>query len=200
MDFLRSHHIYIAPQIEKELLMPVIATTLENRENMILSKIRRFNSAVLHFILSAKFRTIGATILGALGGLSLTSNIIPFAIEYAGIMDSFSARWELGGFASYTIIVWGIAARSAQKVGSKIVGSIILGSVGCFSAMIVTGVGINMSANALFTSGLVGLLYGSFGGMLIADAFRSLPVDPNDPDAPTGCIGDLAIFKNLNRP
>jgi hypothetical protein len=48
---------------------------------MILSMIRRFNTAILKFIMTARLRTIGASLLGALAGLSLTSNIIPSAME-----------------------------------------------------------------------------------------------------------------------
>ncbi|HIJ94330.1 MAG TPA: hypothetical protein HPP94_01030 [Desulfuromonadales bacterium] len=175
------------------------ASTMENKENMIFALIRRFNAAVLKYILTAKLRTIGATILGALGGLSLVSNIIPSAMEYSGIIDSFSARWELGGFAVYTMIIWGFGARSTQKIGSKIHGAIILGAVGCASALIVAGVGINTELYTLMTAGGVALFYGAFGGLLIADAFRSPPVDENDSDAPTGCIGDLGIFRNLKK-
>ncbi len=129
------------------------ASTTENRENMILALIRRFNAAVLNYIMTTKLRTIGAVILGSLAGLSLVSNIIPSAMEYTGVMDSFSARWELGGFAVYSMIIWGVAARSVQKIGSKIYGAVILGIVGCASALIFTGVGINTEIHALMTAG-----------------------------------------------
>lgn len=170
-------------------------STMENRENMILALIRRFNAAVLKFIMTARLRTIGASMLGALAGLSLVANIIPTAMEYNGIMESFSARWALGGFAVYTMIIWGIGARSAQKIGSKLYGAVILGSVGCASGLIVSGVAINTELTTLLTGGGVALLYGAVGGMIIGDAFRSAPVDENDPDALTGCIGEMAIFK-----
>lgn len=179
--------------------MRVTASTMENRENMILAMIRRFNAAVLKYILTTKLRTIGATILGSLAGLSLVSNIIPSAMEYTGAMDSFSARWELGGFAVYSMIIWGLGARSAQKFGDKKLGAIIMGSVGCASALIFTAVGITTEITTLMTAGGVALLYGAFGGLLIADAFRSPPVDENDPDAPTGCIGDMGIFRNFKK-
>jgi len=175
------------------------ASTMENRENMILAFINRLNAAILKYIMTTKLRTVGAVILGALGGLSLTVNIIPTAMEYTGIMESFSARWAIGGFAAYSMIIWGIGARSVQKIGSKKFGAIILGSVGCASGLIITGVGIGMEMNALLTGGGVALLYGAVGGMIIGDAFRSLPVDENDPDAPTGCIGDMGIFKKLQK-
>jgi len=190
-----SRHLYYARILNGSQLMRTKASTMENRENMILAQIRRFNAAVLKFIMTARLRTIGATFLGALGGLSLTVNIIPTAMEYIGIMDDFSARWALGGFAVYSMIIWGIGARSAQKIGSKIYGAIILGSVGCASGLIITGVGIGTDINTLLTGGGVALLYGAVGGMIIGDAFRSAPVDENDPDALTGCVGEMAIFK-----
>jgi len=179
--------------------MHASAKAMENRENMILALIRRFNAAILKYIMTTKLRTIGATLLGALAGLSLTANIIPTAMEYTGTMESFSARWALGGFAVYTMIIWGLGARSAQKIGSKMSGAIILGSVGCASGLIITGVGIGTDLNTLMTGGGVALLYGAVGGMIIGDAFRSPTVDENDPDAPTGCIGDMGIFRNIKK-
>lgn len=179
--------------------MSTSADTLENKENMLLALIRRFNAAVLNYIMTTKLRTVGAVILGALAGLSLTANVIPSAMEYNGIMESFSARWALGGFAAYVMIIWGIGARSVQKIGSKKFGAIILGSVGCASGLIITGVGIGTDLNTLLTGGGAALLYGAAGGMIIGDAFRSLPVDENDPNASTGCIGDMGIFKKLQK-
>ncbi len=114
-------------------------------------------------------------------------------------MDSFSARWDLGGFAAYSMIIWGIGARSAQKVGSKLFGAIILGSVGLASGLIFAGVGISTQLNVLLTGGGVALLYGAVGGMIIGDAFRSSPVDPNDPDSLKGCVGDLKIFEYFKK-
>lgn len=175
------------------------AETLETRENMILALIRKFNTAVLKFIMTARLRTIGATILGSLAGLSLTSNIIPSAMEFAGIMDSFSARWDLGGFAAYSMIIWGLGARSAQKTGDKKIGALILGSVGLASGLIFTAVGIGMVPNLLLIAGAAALLYGAIGGMIIADAFRSPPIDENDPDSFKGCIGELKIFEYFKK-
>ncbi len=126
---------------------------MENRENMILRMTRRLNEAILKFIMTARLRTIGATLLGALAGLSLTATIIPSAMEFTGAMDSFSARWQLGGFAAYSMIIWGLGARSAQKSGDKKMGAIILGSVGLACGLIFTGVGISTEMNVLMTGG-----------------------------------------------
>lgn len=179
--------------------MRASADTLENRENMILVLIRRFNAAIMNFIMTSKLRTLGASLLGALAGLSLTATIIPSAMEFSGAMDTFSARWALGGFAAYSMIIWGLGARSAQKSGDKKIGAIILGAVGLASGLIFTGVGIGTEPNTLITGGGAALLYGAVGGLIIGDAFRSLPVDENDPDAPTGCIGDLGIFRYFKK-
>lgn len=172
---------------------------MENRENMSLRMIRKFNAAILKSIMSAKLRTVGATLLGALAGLSLTSNIIPSAMEFSGVMDSFSARWGLGGFAVYSMIVWGLGGRAAQKTGDKKFGALILGSVGLASGLIFTGVGIGTDMKLLLTGGGAALLYGAIGGMIIGDAMRSPPVDENDPDAPTGTIGELKIFEYFKK-
>jgi len=181
----------------KEISMSVPAETMETRENMFLRMIRRFNEAILKFIMTAKLRTIGATLLGALAGLSLTSNIIPSAMEFTDAMDSFSARWGLGGFAAYAMIIWGLGARSAQKSGDKKIGAIILGSVGLASGLIFTAVGIGTQLNLLLTGGGAAMLYGAIGGMIIGDAFRSPPVDLNDPDA--GSIGEMGLFRYFKK-
>lgn len=179
--------------------MDVPANTMKNRENMILGMIRKFNAAILNYIFTTRLRTIGAVILGSLAGLSLVSNIMPTALEYGGVMDSFSARWEIGAFASYSMIVWGIGARSAQRIGSKLAGAIILGVVGCASAMVISAVAFTAAAQTLLIAGGAGLGYGAFAGLLIADAFRSPYVDPDDPDAPRGTIGEMGIFRNLKK-
>lgn len=46
----------------------------------------------------------------------------------------------------------------------------------------------------LMIGGGSALLYGAIGGMIIGDALRSPPADPNDPYAKIGRIGDLGIF------
>jgi len=184
---------------KQEQSMRAETGTMENKENMILAFIGRFNAAILKYIMTTKLRTVGAVILGAIAGLSLTVNIIPTAMEYMGVMENFSARWAIGGFAVYSMIIWGIAARSTQKIGSMKFGAIIMGSVGCASGLIITGVGIGTDLITLMIGGGVSLLYGAAGGMIIGDAFRSPPVDENDPGASTGCIGDMGIFKKLQK-
>ena len=177
--------------------MHLPADTMGNRENMIMALIRRFNAAVIRFIMTAKLRTVGASLLGALAGLSLTTNIIPSAMEFSGIMDSFSARWGLGGFAAYSMIIWGIGARSVQKTGDKTFGAIILGAVGLASGMIFTGAGFGTGMTTLLVGGTAGLLYGAIGGLIIGDAFRSPPVDPDNPEA--GSVGELGMFRYFNK-
>ena len=179
--------------------MHVPAEAMENRENMILSMIRRFNAGILKIIMTAKLRTVGATLLGALAGLSLVSNIMPQAMEFAGMMDSFSARWNLGGFAVYSMIVWGIGGRAAQKSGDKKIGAIILGSVGLASGLIFTGVGIGTETSLLLTGGGAAMLYGAVGGLIIGDALRSPPVDTSNPNASTGSVGDLRLFQYFKK-
>jgi hypothetical protein len=170
------------------------ATTMENRENMFLKIIRNFNAGVVKFIMGIRFRSVGATILASFAGLSLTSNVIPSAISTMGLMDSFSARWALGGFAVYSMMAWAVGGWAVQKTGDKKLGAIVLGSVGLTTGLLFTGVGISTDMNILLTGGGAALLYGAIGGMIIGDALRNPFADPGDLYASKGRIGDLGIF------
>lgn len=173
--------------------------TVESRENMIVKMIRRFNAAVIHFIMCIRLRAIGATLLGSFAGLSLTTTIIPTALNSMVGMDAFSARWGLGGFAVYSMMAWAVGGWAAQKTGNILLGAVSLGIVGLSTSLLFTGVGIGTEGNILMTSGGAGLLYGAVGGMILADALRSPPVDENDPDAVRGTIGEMAIFRYFNK-
>ena len=174
--------------------MSAATNTMESRENMIFRIIRKFNAGIVRFIMGIKFRAVGATILASFAGLSLTTNIIPSAISMMGLMDSFSARWELGGFAVYSMMAWAVGGWAGQKTGDKRLGAIVLGSVGLTTGLLFTGVGIGTEANILLAGGGAALLYGAIGGMIIGDALRDPPADPNDPFAKIGRIGDLGMF------
>jgi hypothetical protein len=179
--------------------MDVSASTVENSGNMIVKMIRRFNAAITHFIMSIRFRAIGATVLSSFAGLSLTTTIIPSALEMTVGMDGFSARWGLGGFAVYSMLSWAVGGWAVQRTGDKRQGAIILGFVGLVTGLLFTGVGIGTELNVLMTGGGAALLYGAIGGMIIGDALRSPPVDENDPTAPRGRIGDLGIFSYFKK-
>lgn len=175
------------------------APTMESKENMILKGIRSFNAGILKFIMGIRFRSIGATMLSSFAGLSLTSTIIPTALSYSGLMDDFSARWALGGFAVYSMMSWAVGGWAAQKTSSIKLGGIILGIVGLVTGLLFTGVGIGTDPKTLLIGGAAALLYGAVGGMIIADALRNPPADPENPDASTGCIGDLGMFRDLKK-
>jgi hypothetical protein len=147
------------------------------RGNLILKMMRRSNAAILSFVMGIRLRPTAAVILGGFAGLSLTSNIIPSALSFAGIMDSFSARWDLGGYAVYSATVWAVGGWAAQKTGDKKLGAIILGSVGLASGLLFTGAGIGTETSTLLTGGGAALLYGAVGGMIIGDALRNPPTD-----------------------
>lgn len=174
--------------------MPVSAATLENRGTMILKAIRSFNAGIVKFIMSIRFRAIGATLLSSFAGLSLTSNVIPSAISFSGAMDSFSARWGLGGFAVYSMMAWAVGGWAVQKTGDKRLGAIILGLVGLATGLLFTGMGIGTELKLLMVGGGAALLYGGIGGMIIGDALRDPAADPTDPTASVGRIGDLGMF------
>lgn len=174
--------------------MPVSATTLENKEHMILKTIRSFNAGIVKFIMGIRFRAVGATLLSSFAGLSLTSNIIPSALSMVGIQDSFTVRWALGGFAVYSMMAWAVGGWAAQKTGNKWLGAIILGLVGLATGLLFTGVGVGTNLKIMLAGGGAALLYGAIGGMIIADALQSPPFDPNHPDASVGRIGDMGLF------
>jgi len=179
--------------------MHVSASTVESSGNMIVKMIRRFNAGITHFIMSIKFRAIGATVLGSFAGLSLTTTIIPTGLTTMVGMDTFSARWGLGGFAVYSMMAWAVGGWAVQRTGNKWLGAITLGFVGLVTGLLFTGVGIGTEMNILMTGGGAGLLYGAVGGLIIGDALRSPPVDENDPTAPRGRIGDLGIFSYFKK-
>ncbi|MHB8057765.1 MAG: hypothetical protein ACYDHC_07710 [Desulfuromonadaceae bacterium] len=174
--------------------MNAAANTMESRQNMILKTFRNFNAGIVRFIMGIRFRAVGATILASFAGLSLTTNIIPSAISMMGMMDSFSARWGMGGFAVYSMMAWAVGGWAVQKTGDKRMGAIVLGSVGLITGLLFTAVGIGTAINIMMTGGGAALLYGAIGGMIIGDALRDPPADPADPYAKIGRIGDLGMF------
>ena len=179
--------------------MDVSASTVESSENMIVRTIRRLNAGIIHFLMSIKLRAIGATVLSSFAGLSLTTTIIPTAMETLVGIDTYAARWELGGFAVYSMMAWAVGGWAVQRAGDKKLGAIILGFVGLVTGLLFTGVGIGTEMNVLMAGGGAALLYGAIGGLIIGDALRSPPVDENDPTAPRGRIGDLGIFSYFKK-
>lgn len=163
--------------------MQAPADAMENRENMILKMIRRLNAAILKFVMGIRLRPAAAVILGGFAGLSLTANIMPSAMSFTGVMDNYSARWDLGGYAVYSVMAWAVGGWAAQKTGSKKLGAIILGFVGLASGLLFTAAGIGTGINALFTGGGAAMLYGAIGGMIIGDALRDVAKPDLDKDA-----------------
>lgn len=157
--------------------MQVPADTMENRENMI----KRLNAGILNFVKSIRLRPVGATLLGAFAGLSLTSNIIPSVMSFMKVTDSFSARWALGGYAVYSVMLWAVGGWAVQRTGSKELGALTLGLVGLVSGVLFTSIGIGTDASTLFYGGGSAMLYGAVGGMIIGDALRD-PAQPEDAD------------------
>lgn len=159
--------------------MPVPAEAMENKDTMIMKMIRKSNAAILNFVKGIKLRSSAATILGGFAGLSLTANVIPSAMEFNGISDSFSARWGLGGYAVYSVMLWAVGGWGAQKSGCKRFGAFILGTVGLTSGLLFTAAGIGTEFNALVTGGGASLIYGAIGGMIIGDALRNPASEEN---------------------
>lgn len=161
--------------------MDVPVATVENRGNIMIKMIRRFNAGIIKTVMSIKLRAVGATILGGFAGLSLTATILPAALTMMDVTDNFSARWGLGGYAVYSMMLWAVGGWASQRIGYKKFGAIILGTVGLFSGLLFTGMGLGTDLDILLVGGGAGLLYGAIGGMLIADALRNPPEENISP-------------------
>lgn len=70
----------------------------------------------------------------------------------------------------------------------------ILGFVGLATGLLFISIGVGTDPKVLLAGGGAALLYGAIGGMIIADALRSPPYDPEHPEAPLGRIGDMGLF------
>jgi hypothetical protein len=107
-------------------------------------------------------------------GLSLTTTVLPTVIETLGVNDSFSARIDLAGFAVYSVMLRGVGGWAARKTASTLGGvisrGIILGLVGLISAAVFTQIAYGAGVKLLLLGGAAGMIYGIFGGMLIAAA------------------------------
>jgi hypothetical protein len=102
--------------------------------------------------------------------LSLTTTVLPTVIETMGVNDSFSARIDLAGFAVYSVMLWGVGGWAARKTANTVGGGIILGLVGLISAAVFTHMAYGPGVELLLLGAAAGMIYGIFGGMLIAAA------------------------------
>jgi hypothetical protein len=144
--------------------MNTTAVQAESRGHMI----KRLNNFILTSIKSIRLRSVGAVLLGGCAGLSLNSTILPLVMANLGVLDEFSVRWAVGGYAVYQIMVWAVGGWAARKTANPLLGSVILGFVGLVSGALVTGVAVDAGIKALLAGGAAGLVYGAIGGMLIA--------------------------------
>lgn len=147
--------------------------TMESRGSMI----KRLNNGILNALKRIKFRAVGAVLLGGCAGLSLTTSVIPTAMEALGHGDSFATRWELAGYAVYSMMVWAVGGWAAQRTGSGKAGAIILGFVGLASGTLLTATALGTELPLLLAGGGAGMFYGIIGGMLIGSSLRTPPAD-----------------------
>lgn len=143
---------------------------------------KRFNQFILAKILGIRLRSVAAVFLGGCAGLSLTTTILPAAIEFMRVSDSFSARLDLAGFAVYAIMLWGVGGWAAKRTGSILGGAVVLGLVGLTSAALFTGMAYGAGTVSFLFCTFVGTVYGAIGGMLIAAALVEPATKGSVPD------------------
>lgn len=151
------------------------ADQIQDRGHMI----KRLNNFILTSVKKIRIRSVGAVLLGGFAGLSLNSTIIPTAMSTMGVTDEFSARWAVGGYAIYTVMVWAVGGWATRRIGNSIAGAITLGSVGLISGTLLTAAAIGTDITTLFIGGITGLVYGAVGGILIAKALGDIQQSPD---------------------
>lgn len=139
---------------------------IQGSDNML----KRLNKFIIAKIWSIRLRPAGAAFLGACAGLSLTSTILPEVIAAVGVSDSFSVRVDLAGFAVYSVMLWAVGGWAARKTASALRGAVVLGLAGSASAALFVGMAYPGVPVLLLLGAAAGLVYGAFGGMLIAAA------------------------------
>jgi len=153
--------------------MNATADQLPSRGHMI----KRLNNFILASLKKIRLRSVGAVFLGGFAGISFNSTILPTIVSSLGFMDEFSARWELGGYAVYSFMLWAVGAWAARKTENPAMGGAILGLVGLMSGALLTGAAFGSGMQLLFAGAGGGLVYGGIGGMLIANSLRE-PAEP----------------------
>ena len=154
--------------------MNATADQIQGRGHMF----KRLNNFILTSIKGIRLRSVGAVLLGSFAGLSFNSTIIPTVMSTVGVIDEFSARWAVAGYAVYSVMVWAVGGWAARKIGNPTVGGFILGAVGLINGVVLTGMAIGTDTKGLLFGGGAGLLYGAIGGMIITSALGSDPQRP----------------------
>jgi len=134
--------------------------------------LKRFNYFLLDSAKKIRFRPVAAALLGGFAGVSFNSTILPSVVSSLGPIDEFSARWELGGYAVYSFMVWSVGAWAARKTGNTMAGATVLGMVGLISGVLLTATAFGTETSLLLAGAAGGLVYGGVGGMLIANSLR----------------------------
>jgi len=153
--------------------MNASASGLQSRGHLI----KRLNNFILTALKRIRLRSVGAVLLGGMAGVSLNSTILPTAISSFGQIDELTARWELGGYAVYSFMVWAVGAWAARKTENPAAGGAVLGMVGLVSGALLTTAAFGTGLPLLLAGAGTGLVYGAVGGMLIASSLRE-PAEP----------------------
>lgn len=118
-------------------------------------------------------RLILGAILGGCAGLSLTTTILPLALSVAGLKEDFMVRWDLGGYAAHSVLVFAFGGWLVARIGSNRLGPVLLGAIGiaCGGAL-----GLVVYPGelewAMFMAVAAGA-YGAIGGLLLGLILQS---------------------------
>lgn len=156
--------------------MKATSDQIQGRGNMF----KRFNQFIVAKIWGIRLRPTGAAFLGACAGLSLTASVLPTVISFLEVTDSFSARFDLAGFAVYAVMLWAVGGWAAQRTSNALGGAIVLGLVGLVSSVVFIGLAYGAVQEMLLFGGAGGLAYGALGGMLIATALAEVKETNSD--------------------
>ena len=116
--------------------------------------------------------TLG-TVLGGFAGLSLTSSILPMVLSFMGMGDSLFFRWQLGGYAAHSALLFAVGGWAAVRTDIPMAGAAVLGVVGALGGALVSIWSLGWETDLLLSCGIGGGFYGFLGGLILTTVFRS---------------------------
>lgn len=107
-------------------------------------------------------------LLGLAAGMSLTTTIIPTAVTTVVGGEPFFVRFALADYFAHTALVWCTAAWATARIGSTMLGAIIMGLTGAVAGLLLAIAQLGTATNILLSSTIGSLIYGVIGGLIIS--------------------------------